>query len=124
MKTLLLLLIAFAAIGAHAAPTLHADVDARTVQCSVFLNALPEIVTLAVTVAVTPQTPTGRACDYDLATTPNGSYDAQLTATSAPDALGRVGISAKSPPVVHFNLPLPAPPTAPGVPQNPKLLAN
>lgn len=116
----LLLAIALVISGAAHADTFRATVDAATVECGIFLNALQEVRIPAVTVPVTAADPTGRACIYDLIGKPNGNYAGQMTARSAADAFGRVGISAKSP-VLNFVLPIPAGPAAPGVPQNPKL---
>lgn len=122
MKKLLLAFALLISSVAHG-QTFSADVDAATVECGVFLNALQEVRIPAVAVPVTPADPTGRKCNYSLVGKPDGNYAGQMTARSATDSFGRTGISAKSP-VLNFVLPIPAGPAAPGVPQNPKLLAD
>lgn len=121
MKKIIALIFSAAASFAQAQTpsTFSTDVDPATVECGIFLNALQEVRIPAVTVPVSPVAPTGRKCIYSLTGKPDGNYAGQMTARSAPDSFGRTGVSAKSV-VLNFVLPVPAGPTAPGVPQNPK----
>ena len=122
MKKLILLAALCLASLAHAqtvAYKLRADVDPATATCGVYLNAAPKVVVNATSEPVSAQAPTGRVCEYSLATTPNGAYAAAMDATSAPNAAGKTATSARSA-VLNFTLPIAAP-VAPGVPQLPKL---
>lgn len=123
-RTLLALSLLITGAAATAAPIASADVDAATAKCGVYLDApagtLPTVLVDPIAVPVTTARPSGKYCEYDVGTLANGAHTVAFTAFTAPDAVGRATESAKSN-VVSFPLPLPPAPTAPAVPQNPKL---
>ena len=124
MKRILFALALLISAAASAAPIASVDVDAATAKCGVYLDAptgaVPTVMVDPITTPVTTARPTGKYCEYDVGTLPNGAHTVTWTAWTAPDTVGRSTESAKGA-VISFPLPLPPAPTAPAVPQNPKL---
>ncbi len=124
MKKILFAVALLISAAATAAPVASVDVDAATAKCGVYLDApaatVPTVMVDPITVPVTTARPTGKYCEHDVGSLPNGAHTVAFTAWTAPDTVGRTTESAKST-VISFPLPLPPAPTAPAVPQNPKL---
>ena len=118
MKKLLALLLFAPAV--HAAPFFTADVVVGTSSCGVTVNALAKATSPVVTVPVTPQTPTGVICKYDLGplNLPAGTHTIKATAIAVGDPVWGTQESADSAPATTVK------PTAPAVPTNPKLVSN
>lgn len=121
-RILLALALLITSAVAVAAPTASADVDAATARCGFYIDTNPVVMVNVTSVTPSPARPTGFYCQLDVGTHANGSHTVQISAFSANDAFGRVAESAKTV-ALNFTLPIAPAPTAPAVPQNPKLTA-
>lgn len=97
MKRLLILLLIPCAQAA-----VRADVAPAVTQCGVTVDAQPKVVINAVTVPVSPSSPTGRVCDYNTDALSQGNHTIRMTAiiASTPTVIG--GESATSMPPFDF----------------------
>lgn len=113
----LITLVALCAATAHAAPFLYADVAVGTTACGVVIDGGAKVTSPTITVPVSPSAPTGVQCKHDLAGLSPGSHTITATAIAVADPVWGTQESAASAPLTTVR------PTAPAVPQNPKLSA-